>query len=475
MAIRKEKDRHLTDGLRLEPEAALRARKSFSQIKRELGIPRSTARREIMNHREESTRTFYGRRFSPCTHRDGCQAVGMCGRPDCTRNCASCGLRCRGGSCPRFEEEACPRLAAAPYVCNGCPDGGRCRLRKFHYLHRVAHKRYRDTLVTARQGINATRGEPRAINEVPVPALNRGRSVHHATVSSPDSFGVCERTVYRHVNAGALPVRRHDLPMVVRHKRRSGTPVEHRVDRRCAEGRKWELYLEYLAENPGVQVDTVEGGRNDRRVLLTVMFPNLHFMAARLLPGKCARHVADAFNWMWNALARARSGRSSPQSSPTTARSSPTPSPSGRPRGMGPGAPAYSTPARTGRPTGPRSSGTTSTQARRVQGRELRLTDARTRGHDDVARQQLRACVTDEGRQPPRRIPAIPCKSVPPNPMKKRTLPAYRRPCPLTSAIDISAKPQTRGLARRLARPGCGGGLATPFALRQQNLIRQGR
>ena len=155
MAIRKERNRRLTDDLRLEPEAALRARKSFSQIKREPGIPRSAARREIMNHREESTRTFYGRRFSPCTHRDGCGSHGLCGRPDCTRNCASCGLRCRSGSRPGFEGEACPRLAAAPYVCNGCPDGGRCRLRKFHHLHRVAHKRYRDTPVTARQGVAA--------------------------------------------------------------------------------------------------------------------------------------------------------------------------------------------------------------------------------------------------------------------------------------------------------------------------------
>ena len=90
MAIRKERNRRLTDDLRLEPEAALRARKSFSQIKRELGIPRSTTKREIMNHREESTRTFYGRRFSPCIHRDGCRSHGLCGRPDCTRNCASC-------------------------------------------------------------------------------------------------------------------------------------------------------------------------------------------------------------------------------------------------------------------------------------------------------------------------------------------------------------------------------------------------
>ncbi len=59
MAIKKEKNKHLTDDLRLELEAALHKRKSFSQIKRELGIPRSTIKREITNHRVESTKVFF--------------------------------------------------------------------------------------------------------------------------------------------------------------------------------------------------------------------------------------------------------------------------------------------------------------------------------------------------------------------------------------------------------------------------------
>ena len=87
MAIMKEPDKHLTDDLRLVLEAKLRERKSFSQIKRETGIPRSTLKREIMNHRAESTKTFFGRRFNPCIHRGECNAMGMCGRPGCLRNC----------------------------------------------------------------------------------------------------------------------------------------------------------------------------------------------------------------------------------------------------------------------------------------------------------------------------------------------------------------------------------------------------
>lgn len=305
MAIKKEKDKHLTDDLRLALEAALRERKPFAQISRETGIPRSTVKREVMNRRVESTKTFYGHRFNPCVHRDECRATGLCGRPGCPRGCASCGIRCRGGSCPRFEEERCPRLAAPLYVCNGCPDEQRCRLRKFHYLHKIAHEGYRRTLTESRQGVNLTEGELRAINETLAPALNRGQSPHHAMVSAPASFGICERTVYNYVNAGVLSAKRHNLPMAVRYKKRRGCPVAHKVDRHCTEGRGWEDYLAFLSANPGVQVpqaDTVEGGRGDRRVLLTVMFPMTGFMAARLLPGKCAQHVADAFDWMWDSL-----------------------------------------------------------------------------------------------------------------------------------------------------------------------------
>ena len=308
MAIKKEKNKHLTDDQRLAPEAALRGRKPLSQIRRETGIPRSTIKRETVNRRVESTKTFYGRRFNPCVHRGGCQAPGMCGRPDCARRCAGCGLRCREGSCPRFEEERCPRLAAPPYVCNGRPDEQRCRLRKFHYLHKIAHEGYRRTLTESRQGVNLTEGELRAINETLVPALNRGQSPHHAMVSAPASFGICERTVYNYVNAGVLSAKRHNLPMAVRYKKRRGAPVEHKVDRHCAEGRPWGPFQDFPAENPGVQVpepDTVEGGRRDKCVLPTAMFARQGFMFARPMPGKCAQHVADAFNWMWRALGNA--------------------------------------------------------------------------------------------------------------------------------------------------------------------------
>lgn len=305
MAIKKEKNKHLTDDLRLAPEAALRGRRSLSQIRRETGIPRSTIKRETVNRRVESAKTFYGRRFNPCVHRGGCQAPGMCGRPDCTHRCAGRGLRCREGSCPRFEEERRPRLAAAPYVCNGCPDEPRRRLRKFHYPHKLAHEGYRRTLVESRQGVNATEGELRAIDEVLVPALNRGQSVYHAMPSAPDSFGVCGHTTCNYINGGVLSVKRRSLPMAVRYKKRRGAPVEHKVDRHCAEGRPWGPFQDFPAENPGVQVpetDTVEGGRRDKCVLPTAMFARQGFMFARPMPGKCAQHIADAFNWMWRAL-----------------------------------------------------------------------------------------------------------------------------------------------------------------------------
>ena len=148
-------------------------------------------------------------------------------------------------------------------------------------------------------------GELRAIDEVLVPALNRGQSVYHAMPSAPDSFGVCGHTTCNYINGGVLSVKRHNLPTAVRYKKRRGAPVEHKVDRHCARGRPWGPFQDFPAENPGVQVpetDTVEGGRRDKCVLPMAMFARQGFIFARPMPGKCARHVADAFNWMWRAL-----------------------------------------------------------------------------------------------------------------------------------------------------------------------------
>ena len=166
MAIRKERNKHLTDDQRLALEAALRERKPFAQVSRETGIPRSTIRREVTSRRVESTKTSCGRRFNPCARRDRCDAAGMCGRPD------------------------------EPH----------CQLRKQYYLHRVAHEGYRRTLTEARRGVNLTEGELRALDEALVPALARGQSVHHAMAASPASFAVCERTVCLRLRQRGRPV-----------------------------------------------------------------------------------------------------------------------------------------------------------------------------------------------------------------------------------------------------------------------------
>lgn len=307
MAEHKKKKKHLTALERLQIENALREHKSFSQIKRETGIPRSTIRREILNRRIKSTKTFYGRRFNPCIHRKECQAMGMCSRPGCNRNCANCGSHCRAGLCPRFEEEVCPRLITAPYVCNQCPDEVRCRLRKYYYINNVAQTDYRQKLVSSRQGINATEGALRALNEILVQALNQGQSPYHAMVATPEAFPICQRTVYKYINTGVLAVARHNLPMATHYKPRKGNPPEHKVERHCQIGRDIKEYLKFCENHKGLlvpQIDTVEGGAKDKCVLLTIMFRAQKFMLARLMPGKCAKYVIDVFNWLWRTLGK---------------------------------------------------------------------------------------------------------------------------------------------------------------------------
>ena len=47
-----------------------------------------------------------------------------------------------------------------------------------------------------------------------------------------------------------------------------------------------------------------KAARETSRVLLTIMFPKMGFMIARLMPGKCAKYVTEVFNWLWNVLGK---------------------------------------------------------------------------------------------------------------------------------------------------------------------------
>lgn len=70
-----------------------------------------------------------------------------------------------------------------------------------------------------------------------------------------------ERTLYRLVDANVLTVKNIDLPKKVKYRPRKKSK-ELKIDKFCTEGRKYEDYLNYIADGndyPVVEMDTLEG------------------------------------------------------------------------------------------------------------------------------------------------------------------------------------------------------------------------
>jgi len=296
------KYRHITDAERVMIEHALREGMPLKRIAAKIGKHHSTVAREIQARSVASDKGAYGRITNRCEKRRVCQKTQLCmDRPDCTRRCASC-HQCNA-RCPDFAEEACAKLGAAPYVCNGCKEERACTLRKRYYLHNPAHRNYRDLLEKSREGANITEEGLLALDALVSPLIRKGQSVHHVLANNPNLFDIHEKTVYRYIAGGLLSAKNGDMPRVCMIKPRRRKSVEHKVDAKCRVGRTYADFKAFMEANPGtpaVEMDTVIG-RVGGKCLLTLQFVDTGLMMAFLRGRNDAQGVIDAFAGLWDA------------------------------------------------------------------------------------------------------------------------------------------------------------------------------
>jgi len=295
------KRKHITDLERMEIEHELKQRSSLKKIAEKIGKHHSSISREILARRIPSSKGAFGRITNRCISRGLCNRRQLCmDKPDCTRRCSTC--RACNALCPDFVEEICSRPASPPYVCNGCADEAACVLHKFYYLHKLAHRTYREILTGSREGANITEEELISLDELVSPLIRQGQSLHHILVNNPDCFTMNDKTLYRYVAGGLLQAKNGDMPRVCRLKPRAGKPVEHKVDTGCRIGRTYADYLSFMATAPdlrAVEMDSVIG-RVGGKVLLTLMFPWCGLMLAFLRDRNDSQSVIDAFSHLWN-------------------------------------------------------------------------------------------------------------------------------------------------------------------------------
>ncbi|MGL4760357.1 MAG: IS30 family transposase [Sarcina sp.] len=179
----------------------------------------------------------------------------------------------------------CSKLDRYPYVCNGCDKGTTCKGEKQYYKAKTANTKYKEVLVSSREGLNITPSHLKKMDEIISPLVFKGQSICHIFTHHKDELNCCERTLYSYFDKNVFTARNIDLPRKVKYKPRKKSKPSEIKDPSYRIGRNFNDFNEFIAKNPNtsiIEMDTVHGTRSGK-VLLTLMFRNCSLMLAFIL------------------------------------------------------------------------------------------------------------------------------------------------------------------------------------------------
>ena len=106
------------------------------------------------------------------------------------------------------------------------------------------------------------------------------------------------------VNDCDIEARNLDLRCTVQRKVRKTRKTDYKLMNSIKDGHKYEDYLLYMEENDvsAVQMDCVEGSKNDNAVLLTLHFPVCHIQLALILNEQTTAEVVAALDRLEETL-----------------------------------------------------------------------------------------------------------------------------------------------------------------------------
>jgi len=293
--------KHLTQEDRVFIETSLDKAMPFKEIAKYLCKDPSTISKEVRKHRIKKERNDFN---SPnrCIKKYTCGKTNVCNRTIACKkrcvNCAACNKRC-----DQFEEEICPNIIKAPYVCNSCPKKAQCRMEKFLYKAVPSHREYRSLLKESRVGINISEANLVAMDELVTPLVLKGQTPY-MILEAHTELGCSAKTIYNYIEAGALSVKNIDLKRKVRYKLRK-PPKGHVRDSGIYEGRTYKDFQTLLLEHPDtnvVEMDTVLGCEGSNKVFLTLYFRNSKLMLIYLLPDRKQESVKKVFDTLEKRL-----------------------------------------------------------------------------------------------------------------------------------------------------------------------------
>lgn len=291
---------------RLELESGLREHLSFTEIGAKILRDRTTISKEVRLYSFEQCTGYSVFPHNTCKYRKECKRKKVCGTNDCKHPlvtvCKQCENICNR-YCEYFEEEICINRFKAPYVCNGCATLKKCTLTKTVYEALEAERQATDKISQSRSGILSTEGEIARMNEILVPLVKQGQSIHQIYLNHKNELMCSEKTLYNYVEGCLFDIRNIDLPRKVKYRPRYKKP-EMKVDRGCRIGRNYHDYEVYMEKNPDtaeVQMDSVIGTKGGK-VLLTIYFVNVCLMIAFIREANTSKSVIDIYESLYQKL-----------------------------------------------------------------------------------------------------------------------------------------------------------------------------
>ena len=292
------KHKHMVIEDREEIEVGLNQGLSLKEIGYALHRDPGTISREIRRSRVFSKTAIFNDIPNNCHSAKTCRKQNICEKKNCRKLCRNCDCR---RHCLEFVPFQCKKLIRAPYVCNGCTDKRRCPADRYYYRAMTAQKRYQETLVSSRQGINATEDQIALLDELLTPLIRRNQSVNHIYGTHREALGISKRTFYTYCDLSLFTFRNIDLPRKVRYKQRKKRPKE-RADQSYRVGRTYEefkVHLEANGDTAVVEMDVVESVKGGR-VFLTLYFRQTKLMLAFLMESQTQDCVTEVFDYLEN-------------------------------------------------------------------------------------------------------------------------------------------------------------------------------
>lgn len=309
----KHNQKHLTLSDRIYIEQELAQRSTFSSISCSLKKDLSTISKEVKRNSKVIT-SKYPHDCSRCKHYKCCDLLSSdlkCSYYNkrlCTHRCKRC-YRCKTTTfCPYFVPFTCDKINKPPYVCNFCQDFNICPLDKNVYDAAYAQKQYEYKLYNSRKGINMSPEELQELNDLISPLILKGQPLSHIFAVHADEIPVCRRTLYNYLDQRVFQARNIDLPRRVRYKKRRKKSEPRKSKNLQQTYRNKRTYVDFerfMEAHPNldvVEMDTVKGGRDKGKCLLTLLFRSCSFMIVILMPDCTQRSVINAINSLTESL-----------------------------------------------------------------------------------------------------------------------------------------------------------------------------